>query len=142
MCVTYPDLRYLSGCSLPIRMCIGPGNNHHHRRARQPGPINVARNSLATTSNFEVTLLELQRFQRLLKLHPNELRAKFWKTVPQATNAAAKHRGRKQRLNTEAGPISPQDLTPLSHPISHVIPSRVLQTLKSHCWNCNVSSDC
>ena len=47
------------------------------------GTINVARNSLATTSNFEVTLSELQRFQRLLKLHPNELRARFWKTVPQ-----------------------------------------------------------
>jgi len=60
----------------------------------QPGPINVARNSLATTSNFEVTLLELQRFQRLLKLHPIELRARFWKTVPQLIQQVARRHER------------------------------------------------
>ena len=67
-----------------------PARTHHRPQAPQPGPINVARNSLATTSNFEVTLLELQRFQRLLKLHPIELRAKFWKTVPQVIQQVAR----------------------------------------------------
>ena len=87
MFASYPDARFLSGCVL------SPGTPRH-RRARQLGPINFARNSLATTSNFEVTLLELQRFQRLLKLHPNELRAKFWETVPQPTQQAARRHER------------------------------------------------
>ena len=87
MLVTYPDVRFLSG------RVLTPGTPSH-RRARQPGPINVARNSLATTSNFEVTLLELQRFQRLLKLHQNELRAKFWETVPQPTQRATRRHER------------------------------------------------
>ena len=73
----------------------------------QPGPINVARNSLATTSNFEVTLLELQRFQRLLKLHPIELRAKFWKTVPQLTQQVARRHER---------PWTPADTKGRGHP--------------------------
>ena len=81
----------------PSHHCKQPSARTRHRpQAPQPGPINVARNSLATTSNFEVTLLELQRFQRLLKLHPNELRAKFWKTVPQLTQQVARRHERPQ----------------------------------------------
>ena len=95
---------------------ITPSSEHHpdaycprglspHRRAWQPGPINVARNSLATTSNFEVTLLELQRFQRLLKLHQNELRAKFWETVPQPTQQVARrHERPRPRARCPRGP--------------------------------------
>ena len=40
-------------------------------------PNNVARNSPACISRFEIASLELQRFQTLLKLNPIELRAKF-----------------------------------------------------------------
>ena len=80
-----------TGLTPPSHRCKQPSARTHHRpQAPQPGPINVARNSLATTSNFEVTLLELQRFQRLLKLHPIELRAKFWKTVPQLIQQVAR----------------------------------------------------
>ena len=39
--------------------------------------INVARNSLATISNFEFAALELQRFLALLNLRPIELHATF-----------------------------------------------------------------
>ena len=38
---------------------------------------NFARNSPTTVSNLECASLELQRFQRLLKLPSNELRATF-----------------------------------------------------------------
>ena len=80
-----------TGLTPPSHRCKQPSARTRHRpQAPQPGPLNVARNSLATTSNFEVTLLELQRFQRLLKLHPNELRAKFWKTVPQLIQQVAR----------------------------------------------------
>ena len=93
MLVIYPDVRNLSGCSFPIRMRIGPGATPSST-STMASPTHSACNSLATTSNFEVTLLELQRFQRLLKLHPNELRAKFWETVPQPTQQVARRHER------------------------------------------------
>ena len=40
-------------------------------------PKNVARNSHVNLSNFELTSLELQRFQALLKIQAIELRATF-----------------------------------------------------------------
>ena len=46
-------------------------------RASQPALTNFARNSPVTVSNLECVSLELQRFQRLLKLPSNELRATF-----------------------------------------------------------------
>ena len=148
------------------RKAVAPGQmapgTPPHRRPRQPGPLNVARNSLATTSNFEVTPLELQRFQTLLNLHTIELHAKFWKTVPQLIQQVAR-RHERPRLPARLGdlaslcaaprsPPAPRARQPRGHPLidehvrqsppmSHVIPSRLLQILKSHCWNCNVSSD-
>ena len=89
-----------------------PARPRRRPQTPQPGPINVARNSLATTSNFEITLLELQRFQRLLKLHPNELRAKFWKTVPQLIQQVARRherpwpRGHPHRRPRQAVPTN------------------------------------
>lgn len=71
-----------------------------------PPPLsNFARNSPATISNIEFRSLELQRFLTLLKLRPIELRATFLGAWP--------HR-----------PV-----------ISHAIPSRVFQGLKSDRWN-------
>ena len=87
MFVTYPDVRYVSRCILP------PGTPPH-RRARHPRPINVACNSPTTISNFEVTLLELQRFQTLLNLHTIELHATFWKTVLQLIQQVARRHER------------------------------------------------
>ena len=97
-----------TGLTPPSHRCKQPSARTRRRpQAPQPGPINVARNSLATTSNFEVTLLELQRFQRLLKLHPNELRAKFWKTVPQVIQQVTRRHER---------PWSPADTKGRGHP--------------------------
>ena len=47
------------------------------QHAQQPALTNFARNSPVTLSNLECASLELQRFQRLLKLPSNELRATF-----------------------------------------------------------------
>ena len=44
-------------------------------------PKNVARNSHVNLSNFELTSLELQRFQALLKVQAIELRATFGGSV-------------------------------------------------------------
>jgi len=40
-------------------------------------PNNVARNFHVNLSNIEITLLELQRFWRMLKIQGRELRARF-----------------------------------------------------------------
>ena len=49
----------------------------HRPRASPLMLTNFARNSPTTVSNLECASLELQRFQRLLKLPSNELRATF-----------------------------------------------------------------
>ena len=54
-----------------------PARPCHRPRAPQLTLSNFARNSPVTVSNVECASLELQRFQRLLKLFSNELRATF-----------------------------------------------------------------
>ena len=70
------------------------GQTHLAPRPHTPQPPNVACNSLPTTSNLETAALELQRFQRLLKLHPIELHAKLRETVPQLTQQVARRHER------------------------------------------------
>ena len=55
----------------------GPAATHRHRGLALPPPINFACNSPTTLSNYEFVVLEFQRFQTLLKLHPIELHATF-----------------------------------------------------------------
>ena len=86
----YPDAAYLSGCSLPIRMCVGGREPQSFTRAgprlERSGPRgrsqawflgNVARNSPAAASNLEFASLELQRFERRLKTDRGKLCATF-----------------------------------------------------------------
>ena len=56
---------------------VCPARPRRHPRAPQLTLTNFARNSPVTLSNLECASLELQRFQRLLKLSSNELRASF-----------------------------------------------------------------
>ena len=89
---------------------------------------NFARNSPASTSNIEFMSLELQRFQAIFKSDRGKLCAKCvcggrvgslsGQAPPPPTGTAA----RPRRYSA----------------ISHVIPLRVLQTLNSCRWDCNV----
>ena len=56
---------------------VCPARTRRHSRAPQPTLTNVARNSPTTVSNLECASLDLQRFQRLLKLPSNKLCASF-----------------------------------------------------------------
>ena len=56
---------------------VCPARPRHRPRASPLMLTNFARNSPTTVSNLECASLELQRFQRLLKLPSNELRATF-----------------------------------------------------------------
>ena len=56
---------------------VCPARTRRHSRASPLMLTNFARNSPTTVSNLECASLELQRFQRLLKLPSNELRATF-----------------------------------------------------------------
>ena len=56
---------------------VCPARPRRHSRASPLMLTNFARNSPTTVSNLECASLELQRFQRLLKLPSNELRATF-----------------------------------------------------------------
>lgn len=97
MFVTYPDVRYLSRCSLPIQMCIDPRDR----------PSNFARNSRTSYSNIEFRPLELQRFHGLLKLHPIELRAKCWEQVTVAATGAPQTTNTPHRRKAAARGILP-----------------------------------
>ena len=86
MFVTYPDVRYLSGCSLPIRMFVTYPNVCYLsawalvRLPSHPGlvpTLKVARNSSTNTSSFEITCPELQRFWAHSKTDRVKLRARF-----------------------------------------------------------------
>ena len=64
------------------RASLGASSRSPARPRRRPWALqlmltNFARNSPVTLSNLECASLELQRFQRLLKLPSNELRATF-----------------------------------------------------------------
>lgn len=93
----YPDVRYLSGCCLPIRMCVGGREFQSFTRVEPrlegSGPRgrsqawflgNVARNSPAAASNLEFASLELQRFERHLKTDRGKLCATFIRRDPVA----------------------------------------------------------
>ena len=108
-------------------------------------PNNVARNSPASISDFEITSLGLQRLWRMLKVQAIELRAIFfWRwarslagpgrhpLAPQLGPPAARSR------RDSSGGLSRQPIPHGSPTMSHVIPLRVFQTLKSCCWDCNV----
>ena len=56
---------------------VCPARTRRHSWASPLMLTNFARNSPTTVSNLECASLELQRFQRLLKLPSNELRATF-----------------------------------------------------------------
>ena len=124
-----------------------------HPPAPRPGPTtplipvptpNFARNSPTTISNFEFRSLELQRFQPLLKLLPIELRASFLEATP-CHHPPAPQPGplESQPSHTPtpqaSHPAKPSQRSFLCpHPISHVIPPQLFQTLNSDRWNCNV----
>ena len=109
MFVTYPDVRYLSGCVLVAGGC-GPAGDLHTggawwvlsgfarllavraasfawRVGSKPGQdsslrINVARNSPTCISNVEFTSLGLQRFEVFSKTDRVKLRATYVWLVP------------------------------------------------------------
>ena len=62
--------------AVPV-VLVCPARPRHRPRASPLMLTNFARNSPTTVSNLECASLELQRFQRLLKLPSNELRATF-----------------------------------------------------------------
>ena len=111
--LSYPDVRYLSGCCLPIRMCVGGREPQSLTRAgprlERSGPrgrsqvwflSNVARNSPAAASNLEFASLELQRFERRLKTDRGKLCATFFGETlwrPPAS-AGTLHTGRALRV--------------------------------------------
>ena len=108
-------------------------------------PNNVARNSPASISDFEIMLLELQRLWGVSKNDQVKLRAIFiWRwarslagssrhpLAPQLGPPAARSR------RDSSGGLSRQPIPHGSPTMSHVIPPREFQTLKSCCWNCNV----
>lgn len=72
--------------------------------------INFACNSLAALSNHEFRLLELQRFQTLLKLLPIELHATFLRL-----GSAVTFRLRGQALRLEVRSVPPVSATPGVH---------------------------
>ena len=87
MFVTYPDVRYLSGCA-----CIKVFRRSSRCEVVVGGalctvldllewfPRNVARNFHVNLSSIEIALLELQRLWRILKIQGRELRARFMGT--------------------------------------------------------------
>ena len=71
-----PDPPAPSTPAVPV-VLVCPARTRRHPRASPLMLTNFARNSPTTVSNLECASLELQRFQRLLKLPSNELRATF-----------------------------------------------------------------
>ena len=93
MLFTYPDLRYLSGCCLPIRMLFTYPSASIRGLPAGCGvpvmwlqcassfdhvvPANLARNSSQTISAIEAMSLQFQRFRGVLKSDRVELCARF-----------------------------------------------------------------
>ena len=90
--VSYPDARFLSGCSLPIQVlltdagvCWYPGRAVPLRasgssltcRLIASLPTNLARNSLRAISDVEMMSLQFQRFLMMFKSDRVKLRARF-----------------------------------------------------------------
>ena len=108
-------------------------------------PNNVARNSPASISDFEITSLGLQRLWRMLKVQAIELRAIFFWRWARSLAGPSRHPLASQlgppaarSRRDSSGGLSRQPIPHGSPTMSHVIPPRVFQTLKSCCWNCNV----
>ena len=107
---------------------------------------NVARNSLAIISNIEMESLELQRLWAMSKNDRVKLRATFgW-----GTQERGAYRRRGRACDTAGHAMRPrraharflQSWSHGSSTMSHVIPSRLFQILKSSRWNCNVCGLC
>ena len=108
--------------------------------ARSP-PSNFACNSPTTLSNYEFVVLEFQRFQTLLKLHPIELHATFaGAPLPPPTGTAARPCV-SNSARTLRTPGALRIGVRLST-ISHVIPVRMFQDLNCDRWYFNVSECC
>ena len=73
-CAPVPSVPFAP--AVPV-VLVCPARPRHRPRASPLMLTNFARNSPTTVSNLECASLELQRFQRLLKLPSNELRATF-----------------------------------------------------------------
>ena len=108
-------------------------------------PNNVACNSPASISHFEITSLELQRLWRMLKVQAIELHATFFCAGLEARPGPADTHWCSSRVllsralaGTLVGALSRQPVAHGSPTMSHVIPLRVFQTLKSRRWDCNV----
>ena len=107
---------------------------------------NVARNSLAIISNIEMESLELQRLWATSKNDRVKLRATFgWVSQERG---AYRRCGRAcdtagHTMRTRRAPVRfLQSWSRGSSTMSHVIPLRLFQTLKSSRWNCNVCGLC
>ena len=132
------------------RLCLGGGRGGVCGVAGVPGALqtcltNFACNSPATISNVEFTALKSQRFQTLLNLHPIELHATFFCAGLEARPGPADTHWCSSRVllsralaGTLVGALSRQPVAHGSPTMSHVIPLRVFQTLKSRRWDCNV----
>ena len=116
---------------------------------------NVARNSLAIISNIEMESLELQRLWATSKNDRVKLRATFgWGTQErgsvQTTRACIRHCRAHDVAASCVRVLHPrraharflQLWSRGSSTMSHVIPLRLFQTLKSGRWNCNVCGLC
>ena len=108
-------------------------------------PNNVARNSPASISDFEITSLGLQCLWRMLKVQAIELRATFIWRWSRSLAGPSRHPLASQlgppaarSRRDSSGVLSRQPIPHGSPTMSHVIPPREFQTLKSCCWNCNV----
>ena len=104
-------------------------------------PNNVARNSPASISDFEIISLGLQRLWDVSKNDQVKLRATF-----RGRGVGVWCLSARVLRRLPLGPFGAfrsgcawwQPIPHGSPTMSHVIPPRVFQTLKSCCWNCNV----
>ena len=91
----------------PARPCCQSHFTPSRRTLIVESTINFACNSLTALSNYEFRLLELQRFQTLLKLLSIELHATFLRPGPAVT-----FRLRGQALRLEVRLVPPVSATP------------------------------
>ena len=108
-------------------------------------PNNVARNSPARISDFEITSLGLQRLWGVSKNDQVKLRATFFWRWARSLAGPSRHPLASQlgppaarSRRDSSGGLSRQPIPHGSPTMSHVIPPREFQTLKSHRWDCNV----
>ena len=115
--LSYPDVRYLSGCSLPIRMCVG-GRGLQPLHSRGSAFMSVGQRCDTT----EVGITPVRRWRRAPSLGSCSLTGVM---LPHWCHALA------------SSCVGSGDGSPT---MSHVIPPRLPQTLTLHRWNCNVLS--